>query len=116
MTSPDLPSRQAVLPPVFGRVHSGRQSPWVAILFTTLISYGLISYVVLGSGSTVVSLLGGTTSLLLLAVFTIVNIAVLVLRRDDVGRHEADARAESPPSRREHDATSRTPTVGKTRA
>ena len=34
-----------------------------------------------------VALLGGTTSLLLLAVFTIVNIAVLVLRRDRV---EAD--------------------------
>mgnify|MGYP002653574243 FL=1 len=79
-------SRQEVLPPGLGIVHKTRQTPWVAILFTTLISYGLISYVVLGSGSTVVSLLGGTTSLLLLAVFTIVNIAVLVLRRDDVGR------------------------------
>jgi amino acid transporter len=31
-----------------------------------------------------ISLLGGTTSLLLLAVFTIVNVAVLVLRRDSV--------------------------------
>ena len=60
-------SRQEVLPPGLGIVHKTRQTPWVAILFTTLISYGLISYVVLGSGSTVVSLLGGTTSLLLLA-------------------------------------------------
>jgi amino acid transporter len=31
-----------------------------------------------------ISLLGGTTALLLLAVFTIVNVAVLVLRRDHV--------------------------------
>ena len=31
-------------------------------------------------------------------------------------RHEADARAESPPPRRAHGATSRTPTAGKTRA
>jgi len=45
----------------------------------------VIAYVSLGSSSGVVSALGGTTSLLLLAVFTIVNIAVLVLRRDPVG-------------------------------
>ena len=31
-------------------------------------------------------------------------------------RHEANARAESPSPRREHGATSRTPTTGKTRA
>ena len=31
-------------------------------------------------------------------------------------RHEADARAESPPPRRDHGATSRTPPTGKTRA
>ena len=31
-------------------------------------------------------------------------------------RHEADARVESSPPRREHGATSRTPTTGKTRA
>lgn len=79
-------ARQEVLPPGLGLVHRSRQTPWVAIIFTTLISFALITYVVLDSESKVVSLLGGTTSLLLLAVFTIVNIAVLVLRRDDVGR------------------------------
>lgn len=79
-------ARQEVLPPGLGLVHRNRQTPWVAIIFTTLISFALITYVVLDSESKVVSLLGGTTSLLLLAVFTIVNIAVLVLRRDDVGR------------------------------
>lgn len=79
-------ARQEVLPAGLGVVHRGRQTPWVAIIFTTLISFALITYVVLDSESKVVSLLGGTTSLLLLAVFTIVNIAVLVLRRDDVGR------------------------------
>ena len=31
-------------------------------------------------------------------------------------RHEAGARAESPPPRRDHGAMSRTPTTGKTRA
>jgi amino acid transporter len=79
-------ARQEVLPPGMGKVHKTRQTPWVAIIFTTVVAYGLITYVVLGSDSPVVSLLGGTTALLLLAVFTIVNIAVLVLRRDPVGR------------------------------
>ena len=84
-------ARQEVLPPGLGAVHKSRQTPWVAIIFTTLISFGLISYVVLDSESQVVALLGGTTSLLLLAVFTIVNIAVLVLRRDKVGREHFKA-------------------------
>lgn len=79
-------SRQEVLPPGLGLVHKTRQTPWVAIIFTTLIAFALITYVVLRSDSPVVKLLGGTTSLLLLAVFTVVNIAVLILRRDPVDR------------------------------
>ena len=75
-------SRQHVLPPVLGRVHPIRHSPWVAILFTTAIAFGLIFYVTVFANSSAISLLGGTTSLLLLAVFAMVNIAVLVLRRD----------------------------------
>jgi amino acid transporter len=75
-------SRQHVLPPVLGAVHPIRQTPWVAILFTTLIAFGLIFYVTVFANSSAISLLGGTTSLLLLAVFAMVNIAVLVLRRD----------------------------------
>ena len=47
--------------------------------------FGLIVFVST-SDSDVVPALGGTTSLLLLGVFTIVNIVVLVLRRDDIGR------------------------------
>ncbi len=45
---------------------------------------GLISYVSLDPESPIVALLGGTTSLLLLAVFTVVNVTVLVLRKDRV--------------------------------
>jgi basic amino acid/polyamine antiporter, APA family len=75
-------SRQHVLPPVLGAVHPIRQTPWVAILFTTAIAFGLIFYVTMFANSSAISLLGGTTSLLLLAVFAMVNIAVLVLRRD----------------------------------
>ncbi|MDE9366785.1 APC family permease [Luteipulveratus sp. YIM 133132] len=78
-------SRQEVLPRPLGRVLPGRRTPWVAILFTTAIAFGLISYVTSQSGSDIVKNLGGTTSLLLLAVFSVVNVAVLVLRRDHVG-------------------------------
>jgi amino acid transporter len=71
-------SRESVLPPVLGRVHPTRRTPWTAIIFTTLVAAGLITFV----GE--VPALGGTTALLLLCVFTVVNIAVLVLRRDRV--------------------------------
>jgi APA family basic amino acid/polyamine antiporter len=71
-------SREGVLPPVLGRVHAGRRTPYVAIAFTSLLAFGLITFV----GG--VPALGGTTALLLLGVFTIVNIAVLVLRKDKV--------------------------------
>ncbi len=71
-------SREHVLPPVLGKVHATRKTPYIAIIFTTLLAFGLITFV----GS--VPQLGGTTALLLLCVFTIVNIAVLVLRKDKV--------------------------------
>ncbi|BDA86086.1 amino acid permease [Aureimonas sp. SA4125] len=71
-------SREQVLPPWLGRVHQERRTPYVAIGFTTLLAFGLIAFV----GA--VPALGGTTALLLLCVFTVVNIAVLVLRRDKV--------------------------------
>ncbi len=74
-------SREGVLPRALGYVHPTRRTPYVAILFTTLLAFGLISFV----GG--VPALGGTTALLLLCVFTVVNVAVLVLRRDPVG-HE----------------------------
>lgn len=75
-------ARQHVLPPVLGTVHPRTRTPWVAIVFTTLIAFGLIFYVTAFAESTAITLLGGTTSLLLLAVFAVVNVAVLVLRRD----------------------------------
>jgi amino acid transporter len=82
-------ARQHVLPPVLGTVHPTRRSPWVAILFTTLIAFGLIIYVSTFASSNAIAVLGGTTSLLLLAVFAVVNVAVLALRRDvrEAGGH-----------------------------
>ena len=75
-------AQQDVLPRSLGKVLPGRRSPWTAILFTTLLALGLITVVTLDSESSVVGALSGTTALLLLAVFTIVNIACLILRRD----------------------------------
>jgi amino acid transporter len=71
-------SREHVLPPVLGKVHAGRRTPYIAIAFTTLLAFALITFV----GE--VPALGGTTALLLLCVFTVVNVAVLVLRKDRV--------------------------------
>ncbi len=71
-------SREHVLPPTLGKVHKKRRTPYVAIGFTTLLAFALITFV----GE--VPALGGTTALLLLCVFTVVNVAVLVLRRDPV--------------------------------
>jgi amino acid transporter len=74
-------ARQEVLPPVLGWVHSTRQTPWTAIIFTTVIAFGLI-WVVTNVAGDAIAALGGTTALLLLGVFTIVNVSVLVLRKD----------------------------------
>ena len=70
--------REGVLPAVLGRVHPARRTPYVAIVFTTLLAFGLITFV----GA--IPALGGTTALLLLCVFVVVNFAVLILRRDRV--------------------------------
>jgi basic amino acid/polyamine antiporter, APA family len=70
-------ANERVLPKVLGKVHRTRRTPWVGIVFTTVVAFGLIWFADLAA-------LGGTTSLLLLCVFTVVNIAVLVLRRDRV--------------------------------
>lgn len=75
-------ARQRVLPPALAAVSPARRSPWVAILFSTVIAFAVIGYVTVGASGDAVEVLGGTTSLLLLAVFALVNVAVLVLRRD----------------------------------
>jgi len=107
-------SRQAVLPAFLGKVHRGRRTPWAAILFTTALAFGLIVYVSSAS-SDAIATLGGTTSLLLLGVFTLVNICVLVLRRrdrdTDLTRRDLDADPSNdaePPVSRNHFVT---PTV-----
>ncbi len=79
-------ARQDVLPRSLGKVLPNRRSPWASIIFTTLIAVALIITVTNFMGPDTVSALGGTTALLLLCVFTVVNVAVLVLRRRPIDR------------------------------
>jgi amino acid transporter len=69
-------AEEDVLPHAFGRLSKWR-TPFVAIVFTTAISAALILTGDLGE-------LADTTVLLLLGVFIVVNVSVLVLRRDPV--------------------------------
>jgi amino acid transporter len=77
-------AKQDVLPRSLAHVSSGRRAPWVGIIFSTVLAIGLIWYVASQSDSPVVTNLSTTTALLLLAVFTVVNVACLALRRDGV--------------------------------
>ena len=74
---------QGIVPSVFARVLDGRRTPLNAILFTASLCGLLVLTGDLAS-------LADTTVLLLLVVFILVNVSVLVLRRDAV-----DARATS---------------------
>jgi len=76
---------QGVVPTVFSTVQRGRRTPWVSILFTTIIALLLLATI--GGNDEALSMLGSTTVVLLLLAFIMVNISVLVLRRDEVG-HE----------------------------
>ena len=64
-----------------GKVLPGRRTPWAGIAFSTLLALGLIWYVSSDPESNIVANLSGTTAFLLLCVFTVVNVACLVLRR-----------------------------------
>jgi APA family basic amino acid/polyamine antiporter len=77
-------ANQEVLPRTLGKVLPERRSPWAAIIFTTLLALVLIVVVHFLADSTV-SALSGTTGLLLLCVFAVVNLSALILRRDPGG-------------------------------
>jgi amino acid transporter len=70
-------ANERTIPRAFGTVHEKRRTPWFAIVCTTALALALASW----SG---VRTLGGTTALLLLCVFALVNAAVLVLRKQRV--------------------------------
>jgi APA family basic amino acid/polyamine antiporter len=73
-------AHEGVVPRPFTMVLPGRRTPWFAIAFTTAISAVLVA-----TGD--LDALADTTVALLVVVFAIVNVCVLVLRRDRV-QHE----------------------------
>jgi amino acid transporter len=68
-------AREGIVPGILGKAHRARKTPWTAIIFTTLLALALVATGDLGD-------LADTTVMLLLIVFAIVNVAVLVLRRE----------------------------------
>jgi basic amino acid/polyamine antiporter, APA family len=75
-------AHQGVLPAGLGKVSPTRRTPWAGILFSTCLALGLIIVVTLMAESEVITSLAGTTGLLLLCVFTVVNVTCIVLRRE----------------------------------
>ena len=70
-------ANEGIVPRAFARVHQARRTPYVAIVFTVIISACLIATGTFRD-------LADTTVLLLLCVFGLVNISVIVLRRRPV--------------------------------
>ncbi|MFE6398745.1 APC family permease [Streptomyces alboflavus] len=70
-------ANERILPRAMSRVLPRRRTPIVGIVFVSLLAVGLVT-----TGE--IEGLGDTTAFLLLCVFAVVNIAVLVLRRDPV--------------------------------
>ena len=67
-------SRQGLLPAILSRVHPKRHTPHVAVL----VLFGIVTVLILSGG---VKQMAESPVLLLLAVFTVVNIALVVLKR-----------------------------------
>jgi APA family basic amino acid/polyamine antiporter len=82
-------ANEQVVPPILGKVHPERRTPWVAILFTASIAAVLA---ILGDLTT----LADTTVLLLLLVFVGVHVALLVLRGTPVDHRHFKAPAALP--------------------
>ncbi|GAA2646492.1 hypothetical protein GCM10010425_65140 [Streptomyces spororaveus] len=79
-------ANEHILPRAMGRVLPRRRTPVVGIVFVSLLAIGLVS-----TGE--IAGLGDTTAFLLLCVFTVVNIAVLVLHRERVEHQHFRTRA-----------------------
>ena len=73
-------AKEGIVPRIFARTHHTRRTPWVAIIFTTLIALILI----VGVGEEGVGTLANATVVFLLAVFALVCLCGIILRRDAV--------------------------------
>lgn len=73
-------AKEGIVPRVFARTHYSRRTPWVAIVFTTLVALLLM----VGVGAEGVDTLANATVAFLLAIFALVCLCALMLRRDSV--------------------------------
>jgi amino acid transporter len=80
-------AKEGIVPRIFARTHHSRRTPWVAIIFTTLVALLLI----VGVGEEGVGTLANATVVFLLAVFALVCLCALVLRRDRVSQEHYTA-------------------------
>ena len=70
-------AREGVVPRIFARTHASRQTPWVAIVFTTAVVIALLV-------TADVERLAAVTVLFLIAVYALVCVSALKLRKDTV--------------------------------
>jgi amino acid transporter len=70
--------KEGIVPRIFARTHRSRRTPWIAIVFTTIIALVLI----VGVGEEGVGTLANATVAFLLAVFALVCLCALILRRE----------------------------------
>jgi len=73
-------AKEGIVPRIFARTHQSRRTPLIAIIFTTIIALILI----VGVGEAGVNTLANATVAFLLAVFALVCLCALVLRRDNL--------------------------------
>ncbi len=73
-------AKEGIVPRIFARTHRSRRTPWIAIVFTTIVAILLI----VGVGEGGVGTLANATVAFLLAVFALVCLCALILRRDRV--------------------------------
>ena len=73
-------AKEGIVPRIFARTNQSRRTPLVAIIFTTIIALILI----VGVGEAGVNTLANATVAFLLAVFALVCLCALILRRDNL--------------------------------
>ena len=80
-------AKEDVVPSGFGKVHSSRRSPWVALIFSALVVCGLLVIGWLlneaGVGVDVVERLAAVTVIFLLAIYALVIVSTFKLRGSD---------------------------------
>jgi amino acid transporter len=89
-------AREDVVPGVFAKVHAGRRSPWVGLVFSFLVVAALLivgDILVRANGTDVVERLATVTVVFLLFIYALVIVSALKLRGH--GEHEDSFRANT---------------------